>query len=147
MDESAFEDFKKKYPYLKYYKHSDFADYCFVVDVKLSNTMKLKKWGVYYLVYSGSGKKLIDKKVYVNNGEERISAGKYSVITQFFSNHKPTEFNEYFSISIRAFGEYEEDGEVETLWSKKIGPYALTYPLTNDEFTPPTKNVEYVDLH
>lgn len=147
MNEYAFEDFKKKYPYLKYYKHSDFADYCFVVDVKLSNTMKLKKWGVYYLVYSGSGKKLIDKKVYVNNGEERISAGKYSVITQFFSNYKPTEFNEYFSISIRAFGEYEEDGEVETVWSKKIGPYALTYPLTNDEFTPPTKNVEYVDLH
>ena len=146
MDESAFEDLKKKYPYLKFYKHSDFADYCFVVDVKLSNTMKLKKWGLHYLVYSGSGKTLIDKKVYVNNGEERISAGKYSVITQFFSNYKPTDFNGYFSICIRAFGEYEEDGEVETLLSQKIGPYGLMYPYSNDKFTPPTKNVEYVDL-
>ena len=63
-----------------------------------------------------------------------FKAGKYSVITQFFSNYKPTDFNGYFSINIRAFGEYEEDGEVETLLSQKIGPYGLMYPFSNDKF-------------
>ena len=148
MSEGDFEALKEKYPFLKYYKHTDFADYCFKMDIKLSNTLKMDKWGYEVRIYAHNSYyvPILEKDVYINNGEEKIRAGKYSVIASFFANHKPVKDKDKLFIQIKPFYEYLEDGEMEReYWPNKIYGYTLEYPYEVDIKL--TGKEEYVELN
>lgn len=149
MLEGDFEALKEKYSFLKYYKHTDFADYCFKVDIKLSNTLKMDKWGYKVKIYAHNSyyAPILDKDVYINNGEEKIRPGKYSVIASFFANQKPVKDKDKLCITIVPFYEYLEDGEMEReYWPyTSLGPYTLEYPYEVDIKL--TGNEEYVELN
>ena len=149
MNEADFEELKKTYPYLKYYKHTDFSDYSFMTQVKLSNTHRMEKWGINYKIFHNNSytNAIIDKDVYINNGDGNIKAGKYSVITNFFTNFKPANDGNLLGVFICPFYEYYEEGEGEL---KRVdcssrGPYALPYPYMGDIKISGT--TEYVKLN
>lgn len=98
------------------------------------------------MIHTASGKKLIDKTVYINKGEGKVSAGKYTIVCKFFSNYKPTNINDCFALKVMGIGEYERDGSIEKVYSKQAGPYVLEYPYFNDEYQP-TGWVEYLNLN
>ena len=149
MSEADYEALKEKYPFLKYYKHTDFADYCFKMDIKLSNTLKMDKWGYLVRIYANNSyyAPILEKDVYINNGEEKIRPGKYSVIASFFANPKPVKDKDKLCINITPFYEYEEDGEMERVYwpYSTYGPYTLQYPYEADIKL--TGNEEYIELN
>lgn len=146
MSEADFEELKKANPLLKYYKHTDFADYSFVTRLSLKNVLRMKRWGINYKIYGKNKHNVIaDKDVYINNGDKRIEAGKYTVIATFFSNHKPTNDDDQFSIRVCPFYEYEEGGELERVDGPSKGPYSLRYPYMGDIKISGT--TEYVKLN
>lgn len=130
IDEETFEDFKKDRPYLKYYNYTQFAEYAFTCAVELKNVMRMKKWGFNYKIYDSSGSSLLlDKDIYVNNGEKVVEAGKYSVISSFIVNAKPTKPNDYIAVKIQPFCEYlEGDGKLTKKYYATKGPMSLSYP-------------------
>lgn len=147
MNEADFEELKKTYPYLKLYKHTDFSEYGFMTQVKLSNTLKMDKWGINYKIYydNNLSKTIVDKDVYINNGDDKIKAGKYSVIASFFTNFKPANEGDLLGIFICPFYEYYDEGEMKRVDCSSRGPYALPYPYMGDIKISGT--TEYVKLN
>lgn len=134
MSEGDFEELLKTYPYLKYYKHTDFSEYAFMTQVKLSNVLRIAKWGINYKIYydNNLSKTIVDKDVYINDGNDKPDAGKYSVITTFFTNHKPANDGDLLGVFICPFYEYYEDGELKRVNCSSKGPYAMQYPYMGD---------------
>ena len=114
-----------------------------------SNTLKMDKWGYKVKIFANNSKyaPILDKDVYINNGEEKIRAGKYSVIASFFANHKPVKDIDKLCIRMTPFYEYEEDGEMERVYwpYSTYGPYTLQYPYEVDIKL--TGNEEYIELN
>lgn len=147
MTEADFEELKKANPFLKFYKHTDFADYGLMTKVRLSNVLRMKKWGINYKIYYGNSyyNSIVDKDIYINKGDEKIDAGKYTVIASFYTNHKPANDGDLLGVFITPFYEYEVDGEMERVDGPSKGPYGLNYPYMGDVKISGT--TEYVKLN
>ena len=83
--------------------------------------------------------------MYINDGNDKADAGKYSVITTFFTNHKPANDGDLLGVFICPFYEYYEDGELKRVNCSSKGPYAMQYPYMGDIKISGT--TEYVKLN
>lgn len=111
-------------------KIEDYAEYSFSTVMELKNATNISEWGlIYELQAPYDGKKYVSEQKVPFEGPCR--SGKYTIITKFIANSKPTKAVDGFSIRVKPYwvysgareeGVYSISGQMYYGYERKGGP-------------------------
>ena len=148
LSKEEFDEYVKKNPMLRFFKHTDFVKYAFTSTVRVKNAANLTKWGLNFKVYDegNTNKLFLDKDVDVVVGRGKTKSGRYSVVSSFIINHIPKNDSETPSIIVHPYFEYLENGREVRKDGAISKPYPLYYPYEREGGVYKVGTTEYVDI-
>ena len=148
LSKETFEEYVKKNPMLKYFKHTDFVEYAFTTVVNIKNASLIDKWGLNFKVYDeGNKNKLfLNRDVDVITGRGNTKVGKYSVISSFIMNRIPKNSNDWPTIIVQPYFDAVEGQNIERMDGAISKPYPLNYPYERENGAYTIGTTEYINI-
>ena len=136
LEEYGEEAFKGK-------KREDFTEYAFTTVVELKNATRIKEWGMEFRLEAPDGTVILEKE-YSIPFDGLCRAGKYTIITTFISEYRPTSpYTGVDALSVTAKPYCKYDGEKKRFARSKYinlyypserkgGPYIVGTSISQD---------------